>query len=365
MAQAYDEAAVARAIASGEEPATAEEYINHVRYQARRIPDLMITADAETANVAVAVSDAAGAAGVPRPPVCVPPSRDVAWESALLAEFCALGAALAAWDAQRERRGAKLPAPPVTLPNVNDQSAWRAFCFGVPPPATLSETVELDGDDADGRDGPFGAGPMRGNIEDYPSSDEEESTVDYQYPVRCGAAPRRWSGGAASGTDDAAVGTLPSLAIVMSYDQIGAARVVRRAVAGALRSFDAAAAARAAWRPPPSERDAAARAPSDWHALGLLRPSECAWLYAFLARLEKPLLADLNAVIRQLFVLCRRQSATIAALCSSAGGAGGSGGLGSPAADGAWHNPAAVTLSSVRVLAVVSGRHFEQQLVGE
>jgi survival of motor neuron protein-interacting protein 1 len=75
----------------------------------------------------------------------------------------------------------------------------------------------------------------------------------------------------------------------------------------------------------------------------MMTVSEAAWLYALLARLDKPLHGGMAAAIRQLFKLTVAQRA---ALC----------------ARGAGNAAHAAALST---LAAVAGRFFEQAMPGE
>lgn len=80
-------------------------------------------------------------------------------------------------------------------------------------------------------------------------------------------------------------------------------------------------------------------------------------MYALLARLDKPLHADVAATVRQLFVLCRTQLAALAPHVSTVGA--GSTGTGTGDVPGTSYNAVAVAL---RLLAVIAGDYFSQRL---
>ena len=86
-----------------------------------------------------------------------------------------------------------------------------------------------------------------------------------------------------------------------------------------------------------------------------LRPAEAAWLYGYLARLERPLLAEVTSTLRQLFVACRQQRAAL--LLRQGAPEGGS----SPRRQQRRGD----ALVALNVLIAVTGRVFAQRLPGE
>ena len=349
-ATTYDEAEISRAIEAGEEPETAEAYLMRVRFQARRIPDVMIAAATVDAP-----SDAAIAAANPLPPPVKAAVRDVEWEGRCLREFSVLASTLASWAAHQEAGRCKLPPPRPAPPSINDEAAWRGFLFGDPAAAAQSLQCTYDVDvDAEVASGSAAAAAasradcLEGNIEDYPSSEDESDDG-------AGRGSDGSRGGGGGRRPERPPGAFPSMSIVMSYDQLGATRVVRRMVAQAVRLFEDGASARKRGRAEPRSPGSAAL-----RSTGFITPSESAWLFAFLARLEKPLLADVSAVIRQLFVLCRRQ---LEALAADAEGEADDRAAAAATAAGApaQSNSNAVAYTSLRVLTTIAGRHFEQQ----
>jgi len=129
----------------------------------------------------------------------------------------------------------------------------------------------------------------------------------------------------------------------------------------------------------------------------LITPAAAAWLYGLLLRLETPLLSDSSAVLRQLFVLCRRtrewlarhpppppppSAAVLAAAggyCASVGAAGSAAGSAAAtagdAAGGGGAKQAGLVASqrglhaglvaAINAIAVVTGTFYAQRLQGE
>lgn len=113
----------------------------------------------------------------------------------------------------------------------------------------------------------------------------------------------------------------------------------------------------------------------------LIGPAQASWLYALLLRLETPLLIEATAVVRQLFLLCRKTRLLLAKMQQDEGSVSGGAGAAplkekkSPAADAdaeddedsddpALHATKTV-VACVNTLAIVAGVYFGQKMAGE
>jgi len=178
----------------------------------------------------------------------------------------------------------------------------------LPPKRSRRSTI------AGGHDGEGG-----GDDEDEWSSGGDDGAAGV--PTEAAAA-----GPAPPAYDDVEPGPhLPRTSLLLSLDQVRVVRLLRRLYALYRRRFAAAAAATAE---------------------SCISPAEAAWLYALFARLEPPLHADVAAVVRNYFQLCRAQRRALTAA----------------PLDDALHTE---TLAGIATLQTVTGVAFSQRLPGE
>ena len=153
----------------------------------------------------------------------------------------------------------------------------------------------------------------------------------------------------------------PSESTLLALDQHSTCRALRRLIGWFTKRQEHA--------------EAAAAAGNVQSVAALLRggyaitPAAGAWLYALLARLEQPVLADTVAALRQLFLLARRQRVWLgaalardaAATAAQAAGGDALAALAAAAAD----THARAALATLDVLMEVAGGVFSQRAPGE
>ena len=357
----------------GGEPATAEEYMYAVRMQARAAPGLLLMSGA-------ASTSASGGSTVLRV-AAAGPSHDlsairhllqngghVGWQDRVLSDFAGLRALINElqdrMDGKRPaaaaavRAAAVVPSPPALPPPVSDLAAWRACCLESGPAqhgsaslASLEQAearhasrrrltrIELS-DGSDGEEGDYGDDGFNGSAASSNAASNNNIGVDFK-PLP------------------------PWLSVLMQYDQLAVLRSLKRLIPYFLRRF--AAATEAQGDPSSSSATSSNNDSGSSSARGVITTAEAAWLYALLARLEKPLLADVASLIRQLFVGLRSQRNALlskAVLVPSQ----------QQQSDGAQQQLVsepqlegvlADALASLHVLLAIAGRFFEQRLPGE
>ena len=380
----YDEVAIASAITSGAEPTSPDEYLNRVRYEACRLPNVVTIQARSTDDSAVAT------ASDPRKhslPVLI---TDDAWEAAVVKDFVALRNILAAWQLRAEQEGPRaIPcaeSAAASPPSPRDASAWAVYTRGgrtialtsARQPAAKRARPKRRGD------------PLRYvDIEDMPSSDEEDDEGEYSDEAErsngsegdastamvSSSTARSESGrsptttttskvldGPTLASPASIVGSPPWLRTLLGFDQVSTCRALRQLVALAQHRFNSCVndVADGAWAAPlPASRvqsvadvvATAATSAGESHSAGsslpgILTVADAAWLYAFLARLERPLVADTAALVRQLYSLVRQQRALLEM-------------------PGTRATASSDIVASLDVLRAVAGRYFEQRLTGE
>ena len=333
---------------------SADSYLLAVRAQSAAMPGLLLAARGAAASSAAA-RGSAGAGGVAdssyvggsgaaattphAPPLAA--SGDPAWEQRVAADFERLQRRMAEWAEAASQRPSMLPPPPGMPPHAGDLAAWRKCCVGVGWGIAAGSGGNAGGESASARPRSLMYAPA-------PSGEEEAAQrAASRRRLRCvqleeeeekedAGEGRGTLGSEGSSGDDAAelAGSArplpPLLSVLLRQDQL--------AVGGALRLLVPALLGRAG--------AASART---------LRPAEAAWLYGYLARLERPLLAEVTSTLRQLFVACRQQRAAL--LLRQGALEGGS----SPRRQQRRGD----ALVALNVLIAVTGRVFAQRLPGE
>lgn len=109
-------------------PATAEEYLKQVRWQANRIDDVIVADDVEqTVNNNQPVFGMQGFSDVPKIPAGMKPSRD--WEIDFIDKFIE---ERGRWEERKtlKQQTGHLSKQKQTIPSPKDKKQWRDYCFG-------------------------------------------------------------------------------------------------------------------------------------------------------------------------------------------------------------------------------------------
>jgi hypothetical protein len=315
------------------------------------------------------------------------------WSSNIISEFDEIRKRIEALEISYESSRGVRPSPSAAAPNVASLKAWERFCFG--------EWASYDDDDQGSAASAAPEEPLttgckrprsdsaavpvapakRGKGQDtcldedaYSSSDEEVIKANQWMALQKQLAMQKKRIAAETSTQGP---TLPSMSSLLNFDQPQTARVIRRLTTHYRRRFTAGntessaqtvvehtsknAAVRgtlyagagpsAANHNSDDEADELPDGNPDEPLAHVMYASECAWLYCFLARLDKPLLPEVSSVIRHLFQLCRQQRSRVAEYLPTASDA---------------EIPAALErIGALNVLIVLCGQFFEQRLPGE
>lgn len=253
VALLYDEAEIAKRIAAGP-PATAEEYLLRVRYEARQLPVVMTAPDAapgsqdDIAAITRHLGQAFSPPGRQEPapataqatgPVDHGLAEDMReqWARRTLADFEKLRSNIAAWTKAMGGRRAVAARAPRRLPSAKDAASWRGVVFG-------------------------------------PSA-----------------------AGSSAAADSATAACRPLVSLLAQLDDVATLRVFDMLAGWAVGRPDSDSEADDA----ASDRDGAAR--------GGRRISAplAAWLYGVMTRVDQPAPPDTTSTMRDLFRACARQ----------------------------------------------------------
>jgi hypothetical protein len=239
---------------------SAEEYLHLVRYEARGIPDVMISSVQMNSTTSFQVNDAGK---VEKSPDFIPKKE---WKEKVLSNFIRMRTLIPQLNS---------PMNEISAPNARSINEWENFCFGgrkdpVEPKRKRKRTNSEGSFDSE---------------VDYDSSGEDEGSSGPS-PATEASGPRL--------ADAALPPHAPCLSLLTSMNQLTLTRAVRRMLSRSLFRYAPAGLDEAEVKAMPF--------PSRY-----IMPGESAWYYALFAMLETPLLPDFLSVLRQIFLLCCKQ----------------------------------------------------------
>lgn len=238
------------------------------------------------------------------------------WETETLRSFEELHGYVCSCEAFKEA-GGTLPAPDAGTPHL--RSIVLGSAAALRAPAARRRAIRRTTD-----------------VEDWPSSDDDDGSFGGDDACAVPHVASAITSAGDPGQCDGSVAHMPWLASVMSLDQQGVRSLLEEAVTAAATSCTERDGSSV---PPKRERDSVV-------GLDLHR---ALWLYALLARLQKPLLAVEGAVMRQLYVLCKKQRAALLR-------------AGVSARDGFDGDRPSALIAALETLLVITGTFFGQRL---
>jgi Survival motor neuron (SMN) interacting protein 1 (SIP1) len=243
---------------------SAEEYLHLVRYEARGIPDVMISS-----NQVTSVATGFGTDESSKIDLCVDFAPKKEWKEKVLSNFIQLRTLIPQLE---------VPMSDVRVPNARSINEWEIFCFGntkqpIEPPRKRPRTTSEGSFDSE---------------VDYDSSSEEEKHSGRKIEEE--VAEERENGFKDTDSPPHA----PSLTLLSSLNQLTLTRAIRRMLSRSLFRYS-----------PSGLNEAETKAIP--FSSRYIMPGESAWYYALFAFLETPLLPDFLSVLRQIFLLCCKQ----------------------------------------------------------